>query len=68
MSAPSEEALYFVVEDEYSGERLDKVLAKLLPSVSRARLQSWIEQGAVVVNGEVTEKSEPRLPQATRLK
>ena len=56
MSAPSEEALYFVVEDEYSGERLDKVLAKLLPSVSRARLQSWIEQGAVVVNGEVTEK------------
>ena len=56
MSAPSEEAFYFVVEDEYSGERLDKVLAKLLPSVSRARLQSWIEQGAVVVNGEVTEK------------
>ena len=56
MSAPSEEALYFIVDDEYSGERLDKVLAKLLPSVSRARLQSWIEQGAVVVNGEVTEK------------
>ena len=56
MSASSEEALYFVVGDEYSGDRLDKVLAQLMPSVSRARLQTWIEQGAVTVNGEVTEK------------
>ena len=56
MSASSEEALYFIVGDEYSGDRLDKVLAQLMPSVSRARLQTWIEQGAVTVNGEVTEK------------
>ena len=35
MSASSEEALYFVVGDEYSGDRLDKVLAQLMPSVSR---------------------------------
>ena len=34
------------------GERLDKVLAVLIPSVSRARLQKWIEAGAVLVNGE----------------
>lgn len=34
------------------GERLDKVLATLIPSVSRARLQKWIEAGAVLVNGE----------------
>ena len=56
MLAQSEEALFFVVDDEYSGERLDKVLARLLPSISRARLQTWIEQGAVTVNGVVTEK------------
>ena len=56
MSIPSEEALFFVLSDEHSGERLDKVLAQLLPSVSRARLQSWIEQGAVTVNGELVQK------------
>lgn len=32
-------------------DRLDKVLAKLIPEHSRARLQSWIESGHVYVNG-----------------
>jgi 23S rRNA pseudouridine1911/1915/1917 synthase len=32
-------------------DRLDKVLAQLLPSHSRSRLQGWIESGHVVVNG-----------------
>ena len=56
MSVTTEEALNFVVEDEFSGDRLDKVLARLMPSVSRARLQTWIEQGAVAVNGVTVEK------------
>ena len=56
MSVTTDEALNFVVEDEFSGERLDKVLARLMPSVSRARLQAWIEQGAVAVNGITVEK------------
>ena len=56
MSVTTDEALNFVVEDEFSGERLDKVLARLMPSVSRARLQTWIEQGAVTVNGVKVEK------------
>lgn len=56
MSVQSDEALFFVVDDPDSGERLDKVLAKLLPSVSRARLQTWIEQGAVTVNGATAAK------------
>ncbi len=34
-----------------SGERLDKVLAALIPSVSRATLQRWIEEGRVTVDG-----------------
>lgn len=32
-------------------ERLDKVLARLLPEHSRSRLQGWIEDGHVLVNG-----------------
>ena len=51
-----EENLTFIVPDEVMGERLDKVLAQLMPKVSRARLKTWIEQGAVSVNGEVADK------------
>ncbi|MEB2401465.1 MAG: RluA family pseudouridine synthase [Alcaligenaceae bacterium] len=32
-------------------ERLDKALARLIPEHSRARLQAWIEEGHVLVNG-----------------
>lgn len=31
--------------------RLDQALAKLLPDYSRSRLQQWVEQGLVTVNG-----------------
>ena len=33
------------------GQRLDKVLARLVPDISRSRLQQWIEAGAVRVDG-----------------
>lgn len=33
-------------------ERLDKVLSKLMPDHSRSRIQIWIEQGHVLVNGQ----------------
>ncbi|MFW7347253.1 MAG: RluA family pseudouridine synthase [Pigmentiphaga sp.] len=33
-------------------DRLDKVLAQLLPEHSRSRLQGWIERGGVLVNGK----------------
>ncbi len=45
----------FTVEG-FWGERLDKVLATLMPDVSRARLQKLIEDGSVEVNGEVVQK------------
>jgi 23S rRNA pseudouridine1911/1915/1917 synthase len=35
------------------GLRLDQALARLLPQYSRARLQGWIEAGAVHLNGAV---------------
>ena len=36
---------------EFAGLRLDQALAKALPQYSRARLQGWIEVGAVQVDG-----------------
>ena len=36
---------------ELAGRRLDQALAQLLPQYSRTRIQRWIEEGAVRVNG-----------------
>jgi len=35
------------------GERLDKVVSKLVPQFSRSRLQLWIDAGFVTVDGKV---------------
>lgn len=40
------------VPSEDGGLRLDQVLAKLLPDYSRSRLQSWIENEQVLLNGK----------------
>jgi 23S rRNA pseudouridine1911/1915/1917 synthase len=42
----------FVVGSEGAGARLDKYLAAQMPEVSRSRLQRWIAQDAVLLNGE----------------
>lgn len=47
-----------VVPVELSGNRLDQVLAELLPDYSRSRIQQWIKQGAVKVNGNVLKPKE----------
>lgn len=44
-------ALNFKVPLEYGGSRLDQALAKLLPEYSRSRLQEWVAQGQVTLNG-----------------
>ena len=36
---------------DFAGRRLDQALAQLLPQYSRTRIQRWIEDGAVRVNG-----------------
>ena len=43
--------LAFKVPIEYAGMRLDQVLVKLLPEYSRSRLQDWVTQGQVTVDG-----------------
>ena len=41
----------FALSTDLAGLRLDQALAKALPQYSRARLQGWIEAGAVQVDG-----------------
>ncbi|WP_409022551.1 RluA family pseudouridine synthase [Dellaglioa sp. P0083] len=43
-----------VIQDETG--RLDKVIAKLMPEISRSKVQRWIESGDILVNGK-TEKT-----------
>jgi len=40
-----------------AGERIDQVAASLFPEFSRARLQKWIRDGALTVDGEVARPS-----------
>jgi 23S rRNA pseudouridine1911/1915/1917 synthase len=40
-----------------AGKRLDQFLRERLPQYSRARLQDWIEQGRVLVNGAPEKRS-----------
>ena len=42
----------FVLDAEQRRERVDKVLARLLPEVSRATVQRWIEEDRVLVDGK----------------
>jgi 23S rRNA pseudouridine1911/1915/1917 synthase len=39
--------------EEMAGERLDKALARLFPQYSRSRLQAWLEEGRITVDGAV---------------
>lgn len=50
-SLPASEPLEFQLPFKALSERLDKVLARLIPEHSRSRLQGWIEGGHVLVNG-----------------
>jgi 23S rRNA pseudouridine1911/1915/1917 synthase len=47
------------VTAELAGRRLDQALAALMPQHSRARLQNWIKDGRVEVNGRL---QKPRAP------
>lgn len=45
--------LNFIVDANNSGKRLDQVLANLAGEYSRSRLQAWVKQGNVQVNGKL---------------
>jgi 23S rRNA pseudouridine1911/1915/1917 synthase len=46
------ETLHAVVPDQLANKRLDQVLAKLFADYSRSRLQQWILDGQVSVDGQ----------------
>jgi len=51
------ESLQLVIPPHLAGQRLDQALAELVPDYSRSRLQQWIKDGRVTLNGE---KCRPR--------
>jgi 23S rRNA pseudouridine1911/1915/1917 synthase len=61
MSAEFTESYTQEAPFEMSGERLDIVLASLFPDYSRARLQRWIKDGAVQIDGVVKTKQKDKL-------
>ena len=48
----AETLLEGTVDAAHAGVRLDQALAGLFPDYSRSRLQAWIREGRVSVNGE----------------
>lgn len=48
-----------VVPDSLAGERLDKALAQLFPEFSRSRLQGWIDEQRVRVDGAPAKVRQP---------
>ncbi len=52
-SENGEDAQEWILPDDFSGLRLDQALAKLLPAYSRSRLQQWIKNERVLLNGEL---------------
>ncbi|MEK7736674.1 MAG: S4 domain-containing protein, partial [Pseudomonadota bacterium] len=55
-SSPERPALSesFVVPAECAGLRLDQALARVLPRHSRSRLQAWLREGRIRVEGVVS--------------
>ena len=63
-----QENLTAIVPDHLGEKRLDQVLALLFPQHSRSRLQSWIKEGYVSVDGaSLKQKDTVRSGQSVRL-
>jgi len=52
MTQHNTETLAAQIPEELDDKRLDQVLARLFPDYSRSRLQHWIHQGLVSVDGQ----------------
>jgi 23S rRNA pseudouridine1911/1915/1917 synthase len=51
-----EKKLSAPIPSELAGQRLDQALAALFTDITRSRLQQWIEDGRVLLNGRVPRK------------
>lgn len=61
------EPLLLTVPDACYGRRLDQVLAEMLPQHSRNRLQGWVREGCVQVDGKVENEPKRKLLGGERL-
>ena len=50
--AAGEGGLHAVVPGDSAGLRLDQAMARLFPQFSRSRLQAWLKEGALLIEGE----------------
>lgn len=60
-SGDDEEYSFTVEEEEHVGGRLDKVLSSWIDDLSRARIQSLIQDGQVLVNGKPAKSTSQKL-------
>ena len=51
----------FLITDQDAGNRLDIVLVKLIPSLSRSNLKKIIEQKQVKINNSIVESASKKL-------
>ena len=55
------EAIHLTIPHNSQNERLDKVLAQLLPEYSRQRIQQWITEGHLLCNGHIEKNIRSKL-------
>ena len=61
------EPLLLTVPDACYGRRLDQVLAEMLPQHSRNRLQGWVRDACVQVDGKTEQEPKRKLLGGERL-
>ena len=66
-SSDYSEGLGTVVAADAHGQRLDRLLTQWFPDQSRARLQQWIEAGAVTIDGQVARKASQSVKEGQRI-
>jgi 23S rRNA pseudouridine1911/1915/1917 synthase len=61
---PGEESVALEIGEEHAGQRLDQVLALLVPQHSRSQLQRLIKEGRVQVGDKVVSRASAPVPEA----
>lgn len=47
--------MHAIISDDLGGLRFDQALARLFPEYSRSRLQGWLKEGRILLDGETAE-------------
>ena len=59
-TGPREGALHFLVDDDLTGQRIDRALAELC-GIPRAQVARWVAQGRVSLGGESVSRASRRV-------